>query len=111
MKTLQIAQAVAGVGGMRVTFRVPPDAPEPCAVELCFVSADDKDARSAIDRLADLRAVPVGAAESIDKPEAVSTAGTRIVGCKPGGTYRVTAKLALAAQGVRFRILGRAVPA
>lgn len=105
MLPIRIAQAVAGVGGLRVTFQVPDAAPDPCGVELCLHNG----AGDVFEHIESLSALPIGAASSIDG-DAVSIRTRRMFPCKPGGFYRVTLR-GTSRPGSGHRIVGRVVTA
>ncbi|HET6496477.1 MAG TPA: hypothetical protein VFH61_14065 [Thermoleophilia bacterium] len=105
MNPVSVAQAIAGVGGLRVTFKVPDDAPDPCSVELCIHQGKG----SALDKLDQLQPAEVGAAECLTSKAAVRIGGRQIAPCAPGGIYRVTVRSAVAkdpTQTVVGRIVG-----
>lgn len=100
---VKIAQALAGTGGLRITFKVPEDAPEQCGVEFCFHLEDG----DPITRLARLSPAPVGAAEEVGG-SAITVHGRRLYPCEPGKVYRATVKTPERMAG-RARVVGRII--
>lgn len=103
-QVVKIAQVISGVGGARLTFRVPEDAPETCGVEFCVHIGEG----DAIDRLAGLAPVPVGAPEALNGDH-VRIHNCRISPCKPGAVYRATIKTPDIGTA-RARVVGRITP-